>query len=79
MKAELISLLQRNSNLFAWALNNMLGINPRIICHKLAIDPKVRPMSQKKTKLGVEKQKVAMQEMVNLLKGKFIKEIHFTT
>ena len=41
MKAELISLLQRNSNLFAWALNNMLGINPRIICHKLAIDPKV--------------------------------------
>ena len=36
-------------------------------------------MSQKKTKLGVEKQKVVMQEMANLLKGKFIKEIHFTT
>ena len=55
MKAKLIELLRENSNLFAWALEDMLGINPRIIYHKLAIDSKVRPMSQKKRKLGMEK------------------------
>ena len=79
MKAELISMLQRNSDLFAWAPKDMLEINLRIICHKLAIDPKVRLVSQKKRKLGTEKQKTAMQETAKLLKVGFIKEIHFTT
>ena len=57
----------------------MPGINSRIICHKLAIDSKVRLMPQKKRKLGTEKQKTAMQEMAKLLKAGFIKEIHLTT
>ena len=39
----------------------------------------VRPVSPKKRKLGMEKQKAAMQKTVKLLKVKFIKEIHFTT
>ena len=57
----------------------MPEINSRIIYHKLAIDPKVRPVSQKKRKLGVENQKAVMQEMAKLLKAGFIKEIHFAT
>ena len=57
----------------------MPGINSRIICHKLAIDSKVRLMPQKKRKLGTEKQKTVMQEMAKLLKAGFIKEIHLTT
>ena len=69
MKAELINLLQRNSDLFAWAPKDMPGINSRIICHKLAIDSKVRPVSQKKKKLGMEKQKAAAQETAKLLKA----------
>ena len=78
IKAELTSLLRKNSNLFAWASENMLGIDPRVICHKLAIDPKVRSMAQKKMKLGLEKQKAVMQETGKLLKARCIKEIYFT-
>ena len=79
MKGELTDLVRRNVDLFAWALEDMIRIDLRVICHKLAIDPKVRLVLQKKRKLGVEKQKVAMQETAKLLKVGFIKEIHFTT
>ena len=36
-------------------------------------------MAQTKRKLGLEKQKVAMQEITKLLKAEFIKVIYFTT
>ena len=58
MKAKLTNL--RNANLFAWTPKDMPGIDSKVICHKLAIDPKVRPVSQKTRKLGMEKQKAAM-------------------
>ena len=60
MKAELIDLLRRNADLFAWAPADMHEIDSRVICHKLAIDPKVQPEPQKKRKLEMEKQKAAM-------------------
>ena len=41
MKAELASLLQTNLDLLAWAPEDMLEIDPKVICHRLAIDPKV--------------------------------------
>ena len=55
MKAELTDLLRRNANLFAWAPEDMPEIHLRVICHKLAIDPKVLPVSQNKRKLGMGK------------------------
>lgn len=57
----------------------MPGIDSRVIYYRLAIDLKVRPMAQKKRKLILEKQKVAMQETKKLLRASFIKEVHFTT
>ena len=67
LKAGLMSLLMRNLDIFMWALEDMPRINPRVICHKLAIDPKVQLMAQKKRKLRLEKQKAAMQETKKLL------------
>ena len=59
MKTKLITILQKNSDHFAWAPEDMPGTNPRIIYHRLVINPEVRPVSQKKRKLGMEKQKAA--------------------
>ena len=55
MKAELISLSRTNSDLSPSAPKDMFRIDSRVICHRLAIDPKVRPMAQKKKKLRLEK------------------------
>ena len=60
MQVDLMSLLRINSDLFTWAIEDMLGIDLRVICHKLAIDPKVQPVVQKQRKLEMEKPKVAM-------------------
>ena len=48
-------------------------IDLKAICHKLAIDPKIRLAIQKKRKFSLEKQKAAMQETSKFLKVGFIK------
>ena len=71
IKAELTGLLRELGSFCK-------GIR-RYACHRLAIDPKVRPVAQKKRKLKLEKSKVAMQETGKLLKTRFIGEIHSIT
>ena len=41
IKAKLASLLRSNLDLFAWSPEDMLRIDPRVICHRLVVDPKV--------------------------------------
>ena len=45
MNVGLMTLLRRNSEIYAWAPKDMLGIDSKVICHKLAIDPKVQPVA----------------------------------
>ncbi|XP_016164417.1 uncharacterized protein LOC107606929 [Arachis ipaensis] len=57
----------------------MPGIDPNIICHKLAINKTCKPIAQKKRNLGTEKMKAALEETKKLLNAGFIKELYFTT
>ena len=68
---RITNVLQRNSNL--------LGIHPSVICHKLAICPQVKPVSQKKRKMGEERRKAVREEVDKLLKAQFIKEVRHST
>ncbi|XP_016191765.1 uncharacterized protein LOC107632612 [Arachis ipaensis] len=78
-QSKLIKVLQDNADLFAWTPADMPGIDPRVICHKLAINKTIRPIAQKKRNLGAEKVKAALEETKKLLNADFIKEIRFTT
>ncbi|XP_072079129.1 uncharacterized protein [Arachis hypogaea] len=78
-RAKLIHILRKNADLFAWTPDDMPGINPEVICHKLAIDKTVRPVAQKKRNLGEEKKQAALEETQKLLNAGFIREIRFTT
>ncbi|XP_072077721.1 uncharacterized protein [Arachis hypogaea] len=78
-RARLIHILRKNADLFAWTPDDMPGINPEVICHKLAIDKTVRPVAQKKRNLGEEKKRAALEETQKLLNAGFIREIRFTT
>ncbi|XP_072056251.1 uncharacterized protein [Arachis hypogaea] len=71
--------LQEHADLFAWTPSDMPGIDPKIISHKLAINPAVRPVQQKKRKLGEEKKRASLEETQKLINAEFIKEIRFTT
>ncbi|XP_072078151.1 uncharacterized protein [Arachis hypogaea] len=78
-KQKITSLLQQNADLFAWTPADMPGIDPNLICHKLQIDPRARPISQKKCNMGDEKRAACLEETQKLLQAGFIEELRFTT
>ncbi|XP_025611902.1 uncharacterized protein [Arachis hypogaea] len=71
--------LQEHADLFAWTPSDMPGIDPYIISHRLATNPSIRPVQQKKRQLGEEKKKASLEETQKLINAEFIKEIRFTT
>ncbi|XP_020208608.1 uncharacterized protein LOC109793553 [Cajanus cajan] len=68
-----------NKDLFAWTTSDMPGIDPKFLCHRLALCRGARPVAQKKRKMGDEKRKVADAEVKKLLQAKFIREVTYTT
>ena len=47
-KKKLVQFLKENLNNLAWSHEDMLGISPEIIQHKLDMDPKKKPVQQKR-------------------------------
>ena len=43
-KASLMQLLGRNSDVFTWTHQDMLGIDPAMITHGLNVDPVTKPL-----------------------------------
>ncbi|XP_048622675.1 uncharacterized protein LOC111210468 [Brassica napus] len=62
LKTELIAFLKKNLNAFAWAAEDMPGIDIGITCHELNIDPTYRPVKQKRRKLGPERATAYLDE-----------------
>ena len=52
----------------------MLEISPKVITHRLNIDPKVKPVRQKKIPFAPERQKVIDEEVNKLLAADFIRK-----
>nr|KYP64607.1 Transposon Ty3-I Gag-Pol polyprotein [Cajanus cajan] len=68
-----------NRDLFAWTASYMPGIDPKFLCHRLAVCRDARPVAQKKRKMGDEKRKAANAEVKKLLQARFIREVTYTT
>ena len=47
MRTKLIEFLKENLDVFAWSHKDMLGISPKIIQHKLNVDPQRKPIQQR--------------------------------
>ena len=47
VRTRLINFLQKNVDIFAWVLTDMLGIDAEVIEHRLAVDPKHRSIKKK--------------------------------
>ncbi|KAI3759391.1 hypothetical protein L6452_07168 [Arctium lappa] len=57
---------------FAWTHEDMVGIDPEVITHRLNVDPSFNPIKQNSRKFAPERNKVINDEVDNLLKmGKF--------
>ena len=45
-KEELVELLRRNVDIFAWAAYEAPGLNLEFICHRLNVDPSATPKKE---------------------------------
>ncbi|KAL2475227.1 reverse transcriptase [Abeliophyllum distichum] len=55
IKKELKQFLQKNTYVFTWKHNDMVGIEPSIACHPLKVNPKVHPKIHKRKPLSTER------------------------
>nr|KYP69397.1 Retrovirus-related Pol polyprotein from transposon 17.6 [Cajanus cajan] len=55
----------------------MPGIDPDFLCHRLAIDPRAKPVTQKRRKFGDDKKQAIRQEVDKLLSASHIREIQY--
>ncbi|KAJ8639947.1 hypothetical protein MRB53_016641 [Persea americana] len=55
----------------------MPGISPKVMCHKLNVDPKHKPVIQKARRTGIPQTKAVIEEVQKLLEAQAIKEVHY--
>ena len=47
MRTRLIQFLKENLDVFAWSHEDMPGISPKVIQHKLNVNPERKPVQQR--------------------------------
>ncbi|KAF8084952.1 hypothetical protein N665_0692s0004 [Sinapis alba] len=62
------SLSKKNLHTFAWAAEDIPGIDIKVTCHELNVDPTFKPVQQKRRKLGPERATAVNNKVEKLLK-----------
>ena len=77
MRTRLIEFLKENLDVFAWSHEGMSGISPRIIQHKLNVDPERKPVQQRRRAFAPERDQAITEEVTKLLTAGFICEVYY--
>ncbi|KAL5537362.1 hypothetical protein UlMin_046141 [Ulmus minor] len=76
-KEDLIIFLREHRDVFTWSHEDMPGIDPNIIVHRLNIDPNFKPIKQKRRTFNAERYMAINTEVDKLLKAGFIEEANY--
>nr|XP_017221119.1 PREDICTED: uncharacterized protein LOC108197890 [Daucus carota subsp. sativus] len=76
-KEELIQLLRSYADVFAWSPDDMPGLDESLAMHSLDVDPKKKPVKQKRRNFAPERQKAIDEEVGKLMKADIICEIKY--
>ena len=76
-KKEIVSFLKDNLDMFSWSHKEMLGIPANIIQHHLNVNPKKKPVQQKRRVFSPERNKAVMDEVNKLLATNLIREVYY--
>ncbi|XP_072084426.1 uncharacterized protein [Arachis hypogaea] len=79
LKEELSQLLKQNRDLFAFTPTDMPGINPDLMSHRLAVDPKAKLVAQRRRKMSPDRAAEVKKQVKALLKANFIRKLPYTT
>jgi len=74
-REEVVSVISRHLDAFAWTAVDMLSIDPNFLCHHLSMNAKVRPARQRRRKFNEERCLIVKEETRKLLSAGHIREI----
>ncbi|KAL0430500.1 UNVERIFIED_CONTAM: Transposon Ty3-G Gag-Pol polyprotein [Sesamum radiatum] len=77
MEEELVHFLKANSDVFAWTVHDLTGIDPKVIMHKLNGNLNFRPVRQKKKNFGQERNEMIKEEVEKLLTVGYIHPVQY--
>jgi hypothetical protein len=77
VKEEFMTFLRDNDDVFAWSHEDMPGIDPSVMVHKLNVDPDHSSVKQKRRSYAPKRNQAVADEMEKLLQERFIKEVHY--
>jgi len=72
-----LSLLREYKDVFAFGPDEIPGITPNVMEHELSVDPRHKPVIQKRRYMGLERAFVANAEVQKLLEASFIRECQY--
>ena len=73
----LIHFLRQNMEVFAWKQEDMGGIDPAVITHKLNVSLSFKPVKQKRRSFAPKRQKTINEEVGKLLQAGAIREVEY--
>ena len=62
-KQDLVQFLRENIDVFAWSQEDMPGIDPSVITHRLNVYPSSKPVRQKKRVFAPERDNAIKEEI----------------
>ena len=77
IKDCLILFLRENAEVFAWKQEDMGGIDPAVITHRLNANPSFKPIKQKRRSFTPKRQKEINEEVSKLLQAQAIREVDY--
>ena len=77
LRESIIKFLKGNLDVFAWTHDDMPDIDPSTICHKLNVDPSIRPVKQKRQVFALDRNQAISDEVEKILTAGFIKEVYY--
>ena len=77
LRSFLIHFLKQNKDVFVWKQEDMGGIDPAIITHRLNVSPSFKPVKQKRRIFAPERQKTINEEVGKLLQEGAIREVEY--
>ena len=77
MRTRLVQFLKENLNVFTWSHEDMPGISPEVIQHKLNVNPERKPVQQRRRVFAPERDQAVTEEVSKLLIAGFIWEVYY--
>ena len=77
MRTRLIQFLKENLAVFTWSHEDMLGISPKVVQHKLNVNPERKPVQQRRRAFAPERDQAVIEEVTKLLMAGFIREVYY--